>query len=148
MLVLCLAASLATSTLAAAAGWLLAGLFPAAAWPAAIALLLAAAQLARPIPPETAREPTRSLFATAWVLVMRQALDAPRWIILAVAASGGAPLHAALGGAVGAGAALALGWAMGPRSEGALPGARYPWRSARLALAGLAATAAAAVLLP
>ncbi len=146
MLALCLAASLATAALAAAAGLLLGRLFPEAAWPAALALLLAAAQLARSVAPETAREPTRSLFAIALVLIMRQAFDAPRLIILAVAAVSSLPVHTALGGALGAGAVMAIAWAAGPSTAGALPGAHYPWRSARLALAGLAATAAAAIL--
>lgn len=57
-----------------------------------------------------AKEPTRSLFAAALVLLIHQAADAGRFIVLALALLGDAPIPAAAGGAVGTFFALLLGF--------------------------------------
>lgn len=58
----------------------------------------------------TASEPTRSLFAAALVLLMVQAMDAARFLVLAIALASDAPVQAAVGGAAGTLFALVLGW--------------------------------------
>jgi len=61
-------------------------------------------------PKFTAKEPTRSLFAAALVLLMHQAADAARFITFAIALLTYAPIPAAVGGAMGTAFALTMGW--------------------------------------
>lgn len=115
LLALALAASIITAGFATAAGIAVAAILPAAAkiMLVALALLLAAAELAWPWRRPEVREPTRSGFAIFVVLVAAQIGDGARFLILAIAVATGAPVLAAIGGAVGGGAALFLGWSMG-----------------------------------
>lgn len=133
------AASIVTAGLAALAGSMLATLLPPAgkAMLVAIALLLAAAELAWPIKLREPKEPTHSLFAILLVIFSRQVTDAARFLIVAVAAATGAPVLAAIGGAIGGGAALTLGWAAGSDLT-----QRFPLRAVRLVVAGLLLLAA------
>lgn len=101
----------------------------------AIAMLLAAVELAWPSSHKAPKEPTRSLIALAVVLFSRQLGDASRLLILAIAAATGAPLLAGIGGALGGGGALAIGWFAGADLAGALP-----VRKIRLALAAVILT--------
>lgn len=116
-------ASAITAAFAAWAGVALAALLPPAAKSmlAAIALLLAGAEMAIPWRWRRMEEPTRSTVATLIVLVAAQVGDGARFLILAVAVATGNPVLAALGGAVGGGAALTLGW----MQAGALAGAGW-----------------------
>ncbi|MGI8944532.1 MAG: TMEM165/GDT1 family protein [Qipengyuania sp.] len=95
----------------------------------AIALLLAALELLWPQRDKPLREPTRSLGAAVIVLLARQFCDGPRLLIFAIAAAMGSPALAAIGGAIGGAAALALGWTMGEGLE------QLPLRTLRLVLA-------------
>jgi putative Ca2+/H+ antiporter (TMEM165/GDT1 family) len=81
---------------------------PAAEMLVAIALVLAAAELAWPRRSALPEEPTRSLFATFIVLLARQVGDAARFMVFAFAAGGSAWLAGA-GGALGGAAAIGLG---------------------------------------
>lgn len=58
-------------------------------------------------------EPTQSLGALGIVLLARQITDAVRLALFALAAASPLPLVAGLGGAVGSGMALTLGWMLG-----------------------------------
>jgi len=109
---------------------------PAADMLVAMALLVAAVELAWKRSPALPDEPTRSLFATFVVLLARQLGDAARFLVFAFAAGGSAWLAGA-GGAVGGSAALALGVALGDE----LP-KRAPLRAIRLGLAALLAVVA------
>lgn len=99
----------------------------------ALALVLAGIEMvwrwARRPPP---REPTRSFFATAIVLVSRQVGDAPRFLVFALAIATVSPELAAAGGVVGSGVALTLGWAMGEQLIG-----HRAFRALRLVVAGI-----------
>ena len=80
---------------------------PAAHMLVAIALLVAAGELAWKHKAALPKEPTRSLFATFVVLLARQLGDAARFLVFAFAAGGSAWLAGgggALGGTAGAGA--------------------------------------------
>lgn len=77
---------------------------------ASFALVAAGAESLLLTPGKRPGEPTRSLFAALLVLVTNQVVDASRFIVLAIALAVDAPLPAALGGAVGGGAAIAIGW--------------------------------------
>ncbi len=96
----------------------------------AIALLLAAVECAWPNRERKLEEPTRSLGAIAIVLFARQLTDASRFLVAAFAVAFASPMLAGLGGAVGGGAAVAVGWAMGGALEASLP-----LRGIRIALA-------------
>jgi putative Ca2+/H+ antiporter (TMEM165/GDT1 family) len=96
----------------------------------AIAMLLAAVELFWPTTRKAANEPTRSLFAITLVLLSRQFGDAGRFLVFAIAASTGAPLLAAIGGALGGGAALTIGWIAAEDLE------KMSLRKVRLLLAG------------
>ncbi len=98
----------------------------------AIAMVLAGAELAWPNRVKAAKEPTRSLGAIALVLFSRQLGDAGRFLIFAIAAATGAPVLAGIGGALGAGAAVTLGWLMAESLED-----ERPLRPVRLVLAGI-----------
>ena len=131
------AASAASAFLMAVAGLSLALVLPGAAADmlVAIALLIAAAELAFRSPARLPEEPTRSLFAIFLVLFARQAGDAARFLVFAFAAGGSAWLAGA-GGALGGAAALGIGWAAGGELE------RAPLRALRLSLAGCIGVAA------
>lgn len=98
----------------------------------AIALLLAAVELAWHNRTAALREPTRSLGAIALVLLSRQLGDAGRFLIFAIAAATGAPLLAGIGGALAGGAAVTIGWYAKADLEKALP-----LRKIRLGLAAI-----------
>lgn len=121
-----------TAALAGLAGMGIASLLApnAKAMLVAIALLLAAAEMVWPWRWRMAEEPTRSSFAILVVLVAAQIGDGARFLILAITLATGAPWLAVLGGAVGSGAVLTLGWSLGP-----LPAHAGTLRRVRLALA-------------
>lgn len=95
----------------------------------ALALLLAAAELAWQRADRAPAEPTRSLGAIGVVLLARQLGDAARLAVFAFAAAFAAPVYAAAGGALGGMAALAAGWAMAGEIE------RWPLARLRQGLA-------------
>jgi putative Ca2+/H+ antiporter (TMEM165/GDT1 family) len=99
----------------------------------ALALVLASLEMlwrwARRPPPQ---EPTRSFVATSIVLVSRQVGDAPRFLVFALAIATVSPVLAAVGGTLGNGAALTLGWASG---EGVI--GHRAFRALRLVVAGV-----------
>ncbi|MFA6219760.1 MAG: hypothetical protein WC692_08260 [Erythrobacter sp.] len=134
LLAVALASSAGTAAIAAWLGGRLALALSqdAATMFVAIALLLAAFECAWPGRFRKPVEPTRSLGAIAIVLFARQLTDAARFLVLALAAAFASPPLAGLGGAVGGGAAVALGWAMGGELERQLP-----LRRLRVALAAL-----------
>ncbi|WP_435416911.1 hypothetical protein WAB17_08410 [Parerythrobacter aurantius] len=123
VLVAGLLAALASSCLMAWAGTVVAAqLFPEAGrMLIAIALAVAAVELAWPIRSQPLREPTHSVFAAFLVLLARQIGDAGRFIVFAVSAWTALPWLAAAGGALGGAGALAIGWAMGPALGQTLP---------------------------
>ena len=96
----------------------------------AIALLLAAGECAWPNRERAPREPTRSLGAMAIVLFARQLTDASRFLVAAFAVVFATWPLAALGGAIGGGAAVVLAWTLGGQLE-----SRLPLRGLRIALA-------------
>jgi putative Ca2+/H+ antiporter (TMEM165/GDT1 family) len=98
---------------------------------AAIALAVAAVEMAWPRTSRTPSEPTRSLFAYAIVLAARQVSDGPRFLIFAIAAAGNSPALAAAGGAIGSAAAVGLGWGLADDLS------RLPLKTLRLTIAGL-----------
>jgi len=142
---LLIAAWLVTGLTAAAAAWAgaaMAGILPPAAknMLAAIALVMAAVEMLWPRSDREPVEPTRSLGAFAIVLTARQIGDGPRFLVFAIAVAGNAPLLAAVGGALGSGAALTLGWGLGadlPR--------RLPLKVLRLGTAAVLLLAGAAI---
>ncbi len=123
LLILGWVVSIATACAMAYAGLTIAKLLPAAAKQmlVAIALLFAAVDLLWPMRKANMAEPTRSLFAIGIVLFVRQFGDASRFMIFAIASAFGEPWSAAIGGAVGGGVAISLGWAMGDELESTLP---------------------------
>lgn len=128
---------------AAWAGSAMSGLLtpPAKQMLAAIALALAAAEMLWPRAEREPEEPTRSLVAYAIVLAARQIGDGARFLTFAIAIAYADPMLAAAGGAIGSGAALALGWSL----AGGLPRLRG-WRIALalvLLLTGLTVAAVA-----
>jgi putative Ca2+/H+ antiporter (TMEM165/GDT1 family) len=139
LLVTLLIVSAASSAFAAAVGAGMAQLFPPGGKQmfVALALLLGAIELAWPVLWKEPEEPTRSLFAIAFVIASRQLLDAARFIVVALAAATGAPVLAAIGGAIGGGAAVTLGWALGDAMTRNLP-----LRAIRRGIAGVLLAAA------
>jgi hypothetical protein len=94
---------------------------------AALALALAGGELclfARVKPP---KEPTNSLGAAAIVLLAHQITDASRLLVFAIAVSWPAA-QTALGGALGGGAALVIGWVGGKQFLAATPQLRLARR--------------------
>jgi hypothetical protein len=77
---------------------------------AALALAIAGVESLLSAPPRKPGEPTHSLGAVAIVLAAHQAGDAPRLLVLAIAVATHAPIPAAVGGAIGGSAVIALGW--------------------------------------
>lgn len=106
----------------------------------AIALLMAAFELAWRNRESGPREPTHSLFALAVVLAARQLGDASRFLVFAFAAATGAPLLAGIGGALGGGAALVLGVVMGSELV-----EKWPLQGIRLGLAAVVGIAAVVI---
>lgn len=103
----------------------------------AFALAAAAVELAWPVKVKPMKEPTRSFVAIGVVLFARQLGDAARFIIFALAAWAVYPTTALIGGALGGGAAVALGWSLGlARMQ------QLPLRAFRIALAALVFAAA------
>ncbi|MBI1402228.1 MAG: hypothetical protein GC147_03310 [Porphyrobacter sp.] len=131
LLLVAIAAAAFSAALMAWAGAGLAALLPprAARMLVAAALAIAAFELGWPVRQTVPREPTRSLGAIFIVLAARQVGDAARFTVLALAAAAHLPAVAALGGAVGGAAALALGWALG--ASGLV---RWPLRGLRRGL--------------
>ena len=111
---------------------------PAADMLVALALLVAAVELAWPRRAALPEEPTASLFASLIVLLARQLGDAARFLVFAFAAGGSAWLAGA-GGAAGGFAALAVGISVGDEI------ARWPLRVIRLVLAAVLAAVALGV---
>lgn len=123
LLAVVIASSAVTAALAAMAGDALAGLLhpDAKAMLAAVALIVAAAELAWPWRGRDPAEPTRSAIATFLVLAAMQIGDGARFLVFAIAIAMGDPLFAAAGGAVGSAAMLALAWAGDGEVSGHLP---------------------------
>lgn len=96
----------------------------------AFALGIAGFELAWPVKLKEPREPTRSLGAIAIVLAARQIGDGARFAVFVFAAQASLPVTAALGGALGGAAAIAMGWSLGAAGL-----VRLPLRAIRLALA-------------
>ena len=105
----------------------------------AIALVVAAFELFWPAREKRPKEPTRSAFAAFVVLLARQWGDAARFLLFALAAATALPTFVALGGAAGAGAALAGGWALGDDIEA------LPLRMFRLVMGGMVLIAGLAI---
>ncbi len=95
----------------------------------AIALLLAAVELLWNREETAPREPTRSLFAIAVVLLWRQGTDSARFVLLGIAVLTGSPVLVAVGGALGGAAALSFAWSVAGRYDALLP-----WRAIRITL--------------
>ncbi len=133
LLLVAIGSSIITALIAASAGAWLAGMMSESAGSmfVALALAMAAAELAWPHKPWKFDEPTRSLGAAGLVLLARQLTDGARFLVLAVAATTALPTLAGVGGAIGGAAAVALGWALGDALE------KLPLRVLRLTLAGL-----------
>ena len=126
----------------ALAGWLGAAigatLVPQAkAMLVAIALVLAALELAVLKAPRAPSEPTRAFGAAALVLSAAQLSAATSFIVFALSAALSAPWLAAAGGAVGSGAVLSAAWIAGADWE-----RRLPLKAVRLGLAALLLLAA------
>ena len=79
----------------------------------AFALAIAAFELAWRVRVKPMKEPTRSYIAIGVVLLARQIGDGARFAIFAFAAWAVYPTTAAMGGALGGAAAVALGWSLG-----------------------------------
>jgi len=106
-----LTAALASGLAAWASGEIAAQMTYPARWVLACFALAAAGGESLLFKPKiTPKEPTRSLFAAALVLMMHQIADAGRFLVFAIALLADFPLAAAVGGAVGTGFALLLGW--------------------------------------
>ncbi len=95
----------------------------------ALAMLLAAFECIWPNRTPRPQEPTRSLGAIAIVLFLRQLTDASRFLVAAFAVALASPTLAGLGGSIGGGAAVAIGWAAGDALE-----SKVPLRKLRLGL--------------
>lgn len=87
----------------------------------AFALAIAAFELSWPVKLKEPCEPTRSLGAIAIVLAARQIGDGARFAVFAFAAQAILPAAAALGGALGGAAAVAMGWSLGSAGLERLP---------------------------
>ncbi len=123
LLVLGIACACATAAAMTYAGMTMADILPARAAQmlVAFALAIAAFELFWPVRVKRLREPTRSVGAIGLVLLWRQAGDAARFVIFALAAEATYPLTALIGGALGGSAAIALGWALGKANLDRLP---------------------------
>lgn len=135
-------ASAMSAAAMAAAGLALALVLPepASDMLVAIALAVAAVELAWPVKAALPAEPTHSLFAALIVLTARQVGDAARFLVFAFAA-GGSAWMAGIGGMLGGAAALALGVALGGELG------HWPLRPIRLALAAITVLVAVVIAL-
>ncbi|MFC3096832.1 hypothetical protein [Alteraurantiacibacter palmitatis] len=131
--------ALAASALAAGAGAWLAPQMPGPARTmfVAMALGVAALELAVRKAPRAPAEPTRSTGAILIVLAAAQITDSARFVIAALAVLTREPWLAAAGGTLGSGVALTLAALAGGEWE-----RRLPLRAMALALAGLLLLAA------
>lgn len=137
----CVSATLSACIMAWGGDYIAAMLFPAAKHMlTAMALLVAAGELAWPIRDKVVAEPTHSIFAALLVLSARQIGDASRFLVFALAAATASPVLVAAGGSLGGIVAMALAWVTGPELERALP-----LRPIRIVLAFV--TLSAAILL-
>jgi hypothetical protein len=100
----------------------------------AIALLLAAGELALLRPGRTPAEPTRSFGAIVLVLGAAQLTSAAEFLVLALAAAMPVPELAAAGGMIGAGAVLTAAWSAGVEWEKRVPRKPLRWGVAGLLL--------------
>lgn len=87
----------------------------------AIALLLAALELAVLRPGKAPAEPTRSFGAVALVLSAAQLTAAAGFLVFALAGATGSPWLAGAGGALGSGAVLTAAWSAGAEWEARVP---------------------------
>lgn len=110
----------------------------------AMALLLAAGELALLRLGRAPLEPTRSFGAIALVLGAAQLTSAAGFVVLALATVAPMPGLAALGGTMGAGAALTAAWSAGGEWETRLPLRALRWGIAALLLLAALATGLAA----
>lgn len=115
--------AIATSALAAWAATLLAPAMPPAARHmfVALALGLAAIELAVLRPGKPPREPTRSTGAILLVLLAGQLTDSARLLVAALVLATGDPVFAAVGGALGSGLALSVAVLAGAQWERHVP---------------------------
>ena len=132
LLAVALASSVASASIAACFGaWLSQTMSEnAMTMFVAIVLLLAALECAWPNRDKVPKEPTRSLGAIFIVLFARQLTDASRFLVAAFAMVFASWPLAGLGGAIGGGAAVSIGWSAGLNLEKNLP-----LRRLRIALA-------------
>ena len=131
--------ALVSSALAGWAATLLAPMLVGAAklMLVALALVLGAADLLLRRPPRKPAEPTRSVGAMLLVLLFGQVSDSARFAVVALALATAAPVPAALGGALGTGAALTLAALAGEQWTARLPLRAIGWAlAAALLLAG------------
>lgn len=114
----------------------------------ALTLVLAGAEMLRPVRLALPAEPTRSLGAILLALGWHNATDGARLVLFALAAATGAPAAAAAGGALGGMAAAALGWAGGTAfaADRRLRGARVAIGAAFLVAASVVGLAAFGLL--
>lgn len=126
-----------TAGIAAFAGSALASIMPGPAKQmlVAFALLLGAAETLWPWKVRRPKEPTRSLFAIFIVLMAQQIGDGARFLILALAVALANPVLPGIGGAMGSGAALTMGWILGGDMD------KLPLRTIRYVLAAAMALA-------
>jgi len=96
----------------------------------AFALGFAAIELVMRVKIKPMDEPTRSYVAIGAVLFVRQVMDAARFVIFAFAAAAVFPTFALIGGAIGGGGAVGLGWWIGLTKL-----QRFPLRAIRMVLA-------------
>ena len=134
-------AAVAAGAIALGGAWM-AGLMSSSARTmfVALALGLAAFELAWPIRVTRPVEPTMSVFAIFMVLLSRQVTDAGRFVALAVVVAAATPLLGGIGAALGGFLATALVWTAGDAFE-----SRVPLRAIRIGLAILTAVAAVAI---
>lgn len=123
LLVACWLACVVACALAARLGAAIASELAPAAKPmlVAIALLLAALELAVLRPGRAPAEPTRSFGAIALVLGAAQLTAAAGFLVFALAGALAAPWLAAAGGALGSGAVLTAAWSAGAEWEARMP---------------------------
>ncbi len=127
-------AAIASALFMAWAGATIAAILPTSARQMLVgfALLAAAAELAWPNKEKALAEPTYSTFAALLVLLARQLGDASRFAIFALAAATALPGLSGVGGALGGGVAVTVGWVMGDTLT-----KEVPLRAFRLALAAI-----------
>ncbi|MGB3712081.1 MAG: hypothetical protein WA985_10355, partial [Erythrobacter sp.] len=102
-----------------------------------LALGVAAIDLFRRTAVKAMREPTRSFVAIGVVLYVRQLLDAPRLVVLALSIETGDVEATLIGGIIGLSAGIAMGWS---GRDDMLEG--HVVRAVRLTLAAIVSLAA------